>query len=344
MARSGGRRHNAGVRARGTGQLAEAMPSFDAALERAGLAPLRRDSAGTLQLNLTRRCNLACHHCHVESSPARREAMDGATVDRVLALLEASPRVGCVDLTGGAPELHPQFRRIVARARALGRDVIDRCNLTIFFEPGFSDLPSFLAGSGVRVIASLPCYSRENVDRQRGRGVFEASLEALRQLNALGYGKGSGLGLDLVFNPQGPALPGPQAELERDYRRELAALGIGFDRLLALTNMPIARFARELERAGRTAAYMSLLVNHFNPDTAAHVMCRSLVSVDHAGELFDCDFNQALAIPLGGRRRSVWDVETLDELVDLPIATAAHCFGCTAGAGSSCGGALVDPA
>jgi radical SAM/Cys-rich protein len=271
--------------------------------------------------------------------------MEGATVERVLALLEASPRVEWVDLTGGAPELHPQFRRIVARARALGRGVIDRCNLTILLEPGYADLPGFLAAHGVRVIASLPCYSQANVDRQRGRGVFEASLEALRQLNALGYGKaGSGLALDLVFNPQGTALPGPQTDLERDYRRELGAIGIEFNRLLALTNMPIARFARELERAGRAAEYMSLLVSHFNPDTAAHVMCRSLVSVDHAGELFDCDFNQALGIPAGGWRRSVWDVETLDELVDRPIATAEHCFGCTAGAGSSCGGALVDPA
>jgi radical SAM/Cys-rich protein len=196
------------------------------------------------------------------------------------------------------------------------------------------------------VIASLPCYSRENVDRQRGRGVFEGSIAALRRLNALGYGKaGSQLELDLVFNPQGTALPGPQAALEADYRRELREnFGIEFHRLLALANMPIARFARDLERAGRTAAYMALLVNHFNPATVPHLMCRSLVSVDHAGRLFDCDFNQALDIPAGRTPLSVWDVDSLADLVEQPIATAAHCFGCTAGAGSSCGGALVGPA
>jgi radical SAM/Cys-rich protein len=321
------------------------LPDFAAALQGAGLPRLRRASASTLQLNLTRRCNLACHHCHVEASPVRTEAMDDATVARVLALLEASPGVECVDLTGGAPELHPRFRALVHRARALGRGVIDRCNLTVFVEPGCADLPEFLAEQGVRVVASLPCYSRENVDRQRGRGVFEASIEALRRLNALGYGKaGSHLQLDLVFNPQGMALPGPQAALEADYRRELGqSFGIEFHRLLALANMPIARFARELERSGQTEAYMALLVNHFNPATLPHVMCRSLVSVDHAGRLFDCDFNQALDLPAGGARRSVWDVASLDELLEQPIATAAHCFGCTAGAGSSCGGALVGP-
>jgi radical SAM/Cys-rich protein len=315
---------------------------FDAALRRAGLGPLRRDAATTLQINLTRRCNLACHHCHVDSSPRRTETMSSATIERVLALLEASPGVEWVDLTGGAPEMHPGFRSIVRRVRALGRGVIDRCNLTIFFVDGYADLPEFLAQHEVRVVASLPCYSRENVDRQRGRGVFRESIEALRRLNALGYGKaGSPLVLDLVFNPQGAALPGPQAALERDYRRELGSMGIEFHRLLALANMPIARFARELERRGQSAAYMSLLVSQFNPETAARVMCRSLVSVDHAGQLFDCDFNQALDLPLGGKRRSVWGVRSFDELVAEPIATAAHCFGCTAGAGSSCGGALV---
>jgi len=323
--------------------LAGAVPSFDAALEDAGLMRLQRDAAATLQLNLTRRCNLACHHCHVDSSPIRTEAMAAATVDRVLALLAASRGVTWVDLTGGAPELHPDFRRIVRRARELGRGVIDRCNLTVFFEPGCEDLPVFLAEQQVRVVASLPCYSADNVERQRGRGVFAASIEGLQRLNALGYGRpGSSLQLDLVFNPQGAALPGPQPELERDYRRELGSnFGIEFHRLLALANMPIARFARELERAGRAAEYLALLVEHFNPETAAHVMCRSLVSVDHRGQFFDCDFNQALDLPLGGGARDVWSVQSLDELVGRPIATAGHCFGCTAGAGSSCGGALI---
>jgi radical SAM/Cys-rich protein len=319
---------------------------FDAALARAGLPRLRRESAGTLQLNLTRRCNLACHHCHVDSSPIRTEQMAPETVERVLELLAASPEVECVDLTGGAPELHPQFRRIVEVVRSLGRAVIDRCNLTVFFEPGQEGLPEFLARHQVRVVASLPCYQRENVERQRGRGVFSASIEALRMLNALGYGKpGSPLLLDLVFNPQGAALPGPQAELERDYRRELGAqFGIEFHRLLALANMPIARFARDLERAGRSAEYRALLVDHFNPAAAERVMCRALVSVDHAGRLYDCDFNQALEIPAGAGRATVWDVARLSDLVGTPIATADHCFGCTAGAGSSCGGALVGPA
>jgi radical SAM/Cys-rich protein len=325
------------------GERGDVAPSFDVALEQAGLPLLRRFSAATLQLNLTRRCNLACHHCHVDSSPTRTEQMDSGTVDRVLSLLAASPAVTCVDLTGGAPELHPQFRRIVEQARALGRDVIDRCNLTVFFEPGQSTLPEFLAANRVRVIASLPCYSQENVERQRGRGVFAASIQALQELNRLGYGKpGSPLALDLVFNPQGVSLPGPQAELEGDYRRELGSkYGIEFHRLLALANMPIARFARELERSGRAAEYMSLLISHFNAQTAERVMCRSLVSVDHAGQLYDCDFNQALGIPAGAGPKTVWDVKSLGELVDTPIATASHCFGCTAGAGSSCGGALV---
>jgi radical SAM/Cys-rich protein len=319
------------------------QPSFESALAAAGLPRLRRDAATTLQLNLTRRCNLACHHCHVDSSPIRTEAMSAPTVDRVLALLANSPGVEWVDLTGGAPELHPDFRRIVRRARELGRGVIDRCNLTVFFEPGCGDLPEFLAEQQVRVVASLPCYSADNVERQRGRGVFAASIEALQRLNALGYGKpGSPLQLDLVFNPQGPVLPGPQVELERDYRRELGAkFGIEFHRLLALANMPIARFARELERTGRSAAYMALLVEHFNPETAGHVMCRELVSVDHRGRFFDCDFNQALDLPLGEGALDVWSVDSLDPLVGRPIATARHCFGCTAGAGSSCGGALV---
>lgn len=324
-------------------ETGSSAPNFDAALARAGLPRLRRASVGTLQLNLTRRCNLACHHCHVESSPIRTEQMAPETVERVLALLAASPEATCVDLTGGAPELHPQFRHIVERSRALGREVIDRCNLTVLFEPGQEGLPEFLAGQRVRVIASLPCYQRDNVERQRGRGVFAASIAALQRLNALGYGKpGSPLGLDLVFNPQGASLPGPQGELERDYRRELGReFGIEFHGLLALANMPIARFARELERAGRASEYMSLLVAHFNARAAERVMCRALVSVDHAGRLYDCDFNQALEIPPGAGAKSVWDIDRLRELIDAPIATAPHCFGCTAGAGSSCGGALV---
>lgn len=297
----------------------------------------------TLQVNVGFRCDLACHHCHVEAGPKRTEMLDARTADRVLALLERSPAVRTLDLTGGAPELNPHFRRLVRGARALGRQVIDRCNLTVLFQPGQEDTADFLADQGVHVVASLPCYHRENVDRQRGRGVFGRSVEGLRWLNRLGYAApGSGLRLDLVYNPQGPSLPPPQAELEAAYRRELDALfGIRFDRLLTLTNMPIKRFAHVLERAGRLEAYVGLLANHFKPATLPELMCRSLVSVAWDGRLHDCDFNQMLALPLGGRARSLWDVEDLEALAGEPVATAPHCHGCTAGAGSSCGGVLA---
>jgi radical SAM/Cys-rich protein len=297
----------------------------------------------TLQVNVTRRCNLACHHCHVEAGPKRTEALDRAGAERVLELLEANPQVEVLDLTGGAPELSEHFRYLVEGGRALGRRVIDRCNLTVLFEPGQEDTTEFLAAQGVELVASLPCYSRENVDRQRGRGVFDGSIEGLRLLNRLGYGRpGSPLRLDLVYNPQGPALPPSQAELEARYRKELRELfGIQFHRLLTLANMPIRRFARDLERTGRHAAYLSLLVNHFNPATVPELMCRHLLSVDHAGRLCDCDFNQALDLPLLGPEETIWDVDDLRALEGRPIATAEHCFGCTAGAGSSCGGALT---
>ena len=308
-----------------------------------GLAPLRRGPVRTLQLNVTRRCNLACHHCHVESGPKRSEAIDRAGAERVLELLDHNPQVEVLDLTGGAPELSEHFRRLVAGARRLGRRVIDRCNLTILFEPGQQDTARFLAAQGVELVVSLPCYSRENVDRQRGRGVFHDSIEGLRLLNCLGYARpGSPLRLDLVYNPQGTALPPSQLELEARYRAELRELfGIEFHRLLTLANMPIRRFARELERTGRYGDYLSLLVNHFNPTTIPELMCRQLLSVDHSGRLYDCDFNQALDLRLLGPEQTIWDVDDLRALEGRPIATAEHCFGCTAGAGSSCGGALA---
>jgi radical SAM/Cys-rich protein len=320
-----------------------ATDAFADRLGREGLAPLLRGPVRTLQVNVTRRCNLACHHCHVEAGPKRTEALDRAGAERVLELLEANPQVEVLDLTGGAPELSEHFRYLVEGGRALGRRVIDRCNLTVLFEPGQEDTTEFLAAQGVELVASLPCYSRENVDRQRGRGVFDGSIEGLRLLNRLGYGRpGSPLRLDLVYNPQGPALPPSQAELEARYRKELRELfGIQFHRLLTLANMPIRRFARDLERTGRHAAYLSLLVNHFNPATVPELMCRHLLSVDHAGRLYDCDFNQALDLPLLGPEETIWDVDDLRALEGRPIATAEHCFGCTAGAGSSCGGALT---
>ncbi len=318
---------------------------LDAVLRHHGLEPLTRTRVDTLQLNVTLRCNLACHHCHVESGPKRTEAMDEAVVARVLELLEASPGVKTLDLTGGAPEMHPYFRVLVARARALGLEVIDRCNLTILHETGYRDLPEFFAENGVTVIASLPCYTKENVESQRGRDVFDRSIEALRWLNGLGYGRpGSELRLDLVFNPLGASLPPPQAELEKEYKVELRErFGLEFHRLLAITNMPIKRFGDMLVRRGQASEYLSLLVNHFNPRVVAQVMCRTLVSVGHDGQLYDCDFNLALELPLAGKRRTLWEIETLSELEGEPIATASHCFGCTAGAGSSCGGTLEDP-
>jgi radical SAM/Cys-rich protein len=319
-------------------------PDFAQALRAHGLAPLRRTRPRVLQVNVGRRCDLACHHCHVEAGPKRREAMDARTAERVLWLLESNPGLACLDLTGGAPELHEAFRPLVAGAAALGREVIDRCNLTVLFEPGQEDLAGFLAEHGVRVVASLPCYTRENVDAQRGRGVFARSIEGLRLLNRLGYGlPGSRLALDLVYNPLGPALPPPQAELERRYRAELRELfGIEFQRLFTLTNMPIRRFAHALARDGKDAEYLSLLVNHMNPATVPGLMCRDTLSVCWTGELHDCDFNQMLELPLGAGRRSVWDVQDVDALEGGAVATAAHCFGCTAGAGSSCGGVLAD--
>ena len=307
-----------------------------------GRPPLRRDRVTTLQVNVGLRCNLACHHCHVESGPKRTERLDERGVARILELLARSPEVTTLDLTGGAPELHPGFRDLVRGARALGRRVLDRCNLTILEEPGQADTAEFLAREGVDVVASLPCYGPENVDAQRGRGVFASSLRALERLNALGYGRGDPrLRLDLVYNPVGAFLPPDQRALEAEYRARLAAdFGIVFDRLLTLTNMPIKRFAHALQRDGQYEAYMDLLVQRFDAANLDGVMCRSLVSVGHDGTLYDCDFHQAAGLRPPGPRRTIYDIDALGALAGAPIATADHCFGCTAGAGSSCGGAL----
>ncbi len=303
---------------------------------------LRRAQATILQVNITKRCNLACHHCHVESGPKRSEAMGEKTADRVLEWLEKNPCLDTLDLTGGAPEISDQFRRLVVGARKLGRRVIDRCNLTILFEPGQEDTAEFLAENGVDVVASLPCYTAENVEAQRGRGVFDKSIEGLRWLGRLGYGDPAGdLLLDLVYNPGGAFLPPAQAELEATYRDELAEhFGIRFNHLLTITNMPIKRFAHDLEREGRHSEYMSLLVNHFNPQTVEGLMCRNTISVGYDGALYDCDFNQQLELGMNGPARTIFDIDDVGALTDQPIATANHCFGCTAGAGSSCGGAL----
>ena len=321
------------------------VASFDRVLSRHGLGSLTRAKPTTLQVNVGKLCNQACHHCHVDAGPARTERMERATAERVLELLAHSSDVRALDLTGGAPELNGNFRMLVEDGRRAGRQVMVRCNLTVMFEPGMERLGEFYRDNGVVLVCSLPCHSAANVERQRGRGVFEKSIAALQRLNALGYGTGI-LELSLVYNPVGPALPPPQAALEADYRRELGAHGVRFDRLLTITNMPIARFAHQLHQWGKYAEYMGLLVNHFNPETVEGLMCRSLVSVGWDGRLYDCDFNQMLEMPIGaaGAREAltVWDIDDLDTLAGAPIATGAHCFGCAAGAGSSCGGALVD--
>lgn len=304
---------------------------------------LSRNSVDTLQINLGKLCNQACHHCHVEAGPLRREIMEEETVDRLIDLMTKSKStLKAIDLTGGAPEMNPHFRKLVKAARALNIEVIDRCNLTIFFEKGFEDLPDFLRDNKVHVVASLPCYTKDNVDKQRGRGVFDKSIAGLEKLNALGFGKsGTGLILDLVYNPGGAFLPGNQKKLEADYKRELKELfNLEFNNLFTITNMPIKRFLEDLERQGKYQEYMELLLNNFNPEAAQSVMCKNLVSVGWNGIIYDCDFNQMLEIPLNYKKTNLWDISNLDDLAEKEIALANHCYGCTAGAGSSCGGAL----
>jgi radical SAM/Cys-rich protein len=289
-------------------------------------------------------CNQACLHCHVEAGPKRTEIMSATTAAHILELLARSPSVAAIDLTGGAPELNPSFRTLVDGAHALDLRVIVRCNLTVLYEPGMADLPGYYRDRGVELVCSLPCYTADNVDRQRGKGVFDRSIDALRRLNAEGYGHpGSGLTLDLVYNPLGATLPPTQGELEARYREELDRLfGIRFNRLLTIANMPIKRFAEMLERTGARASYQGLLVANFNRATVDGLMCRELVSVGWDGALYDCDFNQMLELPLatGGRALRLDDLGSFEDVVGIDVATDDHCFGCTAGAGSSCGGAL----
>jgi radical SAM/Cys-rich protein len=312
-------------------------------LARTDFPPLRRGRLATLQVNLGYVCNQSCLHCHVNAGPKRTESMSGEMVDLVLEYLAASGAT-TLDLTGGAPELNPHFRRLAAAARARGARVIDRCNLTILFEPGQEDLAEFLAREGIDIVASLPCYTPELVDRQRGEGVYETSIRALRRLNALGYGReGSPLSIDLVYNPQGPSLPPPQAKLEADYKRILGEKGVSFNRLLTLANMPIQRFGSTLVSKGQFNDYMALLRGAHREENLAGVMCRSLVSIDWQGHLYDCDFNQMLGLPIvaaGNRRPHLRDVMGRD-LEGAPIVVRDHCYGCTAGQGSSCGGALA---
>ena len=313
-------------------------------LQSSDFPALRRQATATLQVNLGYRCNQSCVHCHVNAGPNRTEMMDAETMALIPQVL-AARGIGTLDLTGGAPELHPDFRELVRAARALGVKVIDRCNLTILFEPGQEGLAEFLAEHEVEVVASLPCYSMDNVDRQRGKGVFDKSIAGLQRLNALDYGReGSGRVLNLVYNPQGAVLPPPQPALEADYKRELGAhFGIVFNSLFALANMPIQRFGSMLISKGQFNGYIRLLKDNHRDANLAQVMCRALISVDWLGRLYDCDFNQQLDLPMGGGAeagpRHLRDLLQADA-DGAPIRVAEHCYGCTAGNGSSCGGAL----
>lgn len=314
--------------------------AFDDAVGKATGRPLQAQSIDTVQVNIGLVCNLACRHCHVESSPKRTESMDWPTMQWVL---EAARRAGAatLDITGGAPEMHPHFRAFVDAALDQGLHVIVRTNLTIMLREGYEDLPEFFASRGVHLVASLPCYTAENVDRQRGRHVYNESIEAIRRLNEAGYGVADERPLDLVYNPLGPDLPPEQSRLESDYRRELRQrAGIRFTRLFTIANMPIGRFLHDLHRDGKAGQYTRLLRDSFNPATLPGLMCRHQLHVGCDGTLYDCDFNFALGLPAGARGKHVRNFDP-GAFRRRNIATGQHCFGCTAGHGSSCGGALA---
>jgi radical SAM/Cys-rich protein len=316
---------------------------FSHRLRQHGL-PLRHTKTEVLQINVGKLCNLICVHCHVNAGPKRKEIMTRATIDRLIDWL-AKTDIPTVDLTGGAPEMIPDFKYLVERLKALtpSRHIIDRCNLTILLEPGFEDYAQFLATHQIEIIASMPCYSEANVNAQRGEGVFDASIEALQLLNSLGYGHDPKLPLHLVYNPNGAFLPGPQEELEADYKRELNEhFGVVFNKLYTITNLPIARFASYLKNNNLLGDYMALLNDAFNPATVNGLMCRNTINVSWQGEVFDCDFNQMLKMHWRDNNDALhlWDIDPA-RVEDREILTGYHCFGCTAGAGSSCGGALV---
>lgn len=328
--------------ARSQRALLAAVPlerSFEDSLASAGLYPLRPTEIQIFQINVGKKCNQTCRHCHVDAGPDRAEMMPDAVVDRVLEVIESTD-ISVFDITGGAPELHKRWREMVIRARTAGKHVMDRCNLTIATLPNYRYLPEFFAEHQVEVVASLPHFRQKGTDTQRGDGVFEQSIETLQRLNALGYGKpGTGLVLNLVTNPVGTFLPGNQQALEHDWKRQMQRLyGIEFNSLYAITNMPISRFLEHLEETGKTEEYLERLVNAFNPAAAAGVMCRNTLSVGWDGTLYDCDFNGMLDLPVhpdAPRTIFDWDLQMLNQ---REIVLGAHCFGCTAGAGSSCGG------
>lgn len=308
-------------------------------LQATDFPPIKRHRLEILQVNLGYRCNLSCSHCHVDAGPKRSEMMDRQTIAEVLAFIDRSADVHTLDMTGGAPEMNPSFRHLVTAAADRGLTVIDRSNLVILREPEFAGLPQFLADNQVQIVASLPCYLQENVDKQRGRGTFQASIEVLQMLNGLGYGlDGSDLSLSLVYNPQTAVLPPPQTALELDYKQHLRdRYGIEFNRLFVLANLPIKRFGSYLLRANRWDTYLQLLKDHHDAANLSQVMCKNTLSVDWRGYLYDCDFNQMLSLPLGGVQTHIRDVTNL---AGNPITTLQHCYACTAGQGSSCGGAI----
>jgi len=315
-------------------------------LEHIEFPPLRRGRLETLQVNVGYRCNQSCVHCHVNAGPNRTEEMSGAIADTVLAFL-VRRRLGTLDITGGAPELNPHFRRLVAGARKLGVHVMDRCNLTILEQPGHEDLAEFLAANRVEVVASMPCHLQDNVERQRGKGVFDSSIRGLKKLNALGYGRDPELPLNLVYNPQGPSLPPNQAALEADYKRVLGeGYGIAFNKLFVLANMPIQRFGSTLVTRGEFDGYLRLLQDAHLDANLDGVMCHNLISVDWQGYVYDCDFNQMLGLPMARNSRArVRLADLIDaDIAGNPVQVAGHCYGCTAGQGSSCGGALKEAA
>ncbi|HEC14005.1 MAG TPA: radical SAM/Cys-rich domain protein [Acidiferrobacteraceae bacterium] len=314
---------------------------FGEKLIKSGTNPLTRAALGELQVNLGRLCNQACHHCHVDAGPKRTEIMSWPVMERILGWARQN-HIQRVDLTGGAPELNPHFRQFVDKFLDMGATVTSRCNLTVLFEPGQEDLAEWYAQRKIRLVCSLPCYSEENVDTQRGKGVFTKSIAALQKLNSLGYAHQGDLVLDLAYNPGGAFLPPSQPQLETDYKTRLKKeFAIVFSNLLSLTNLPINRFRHALERDGQLEKYEQLLQHHFNANTIPGLMCRHLVSVDWLGEVFDCDFNQMIDLALGAApRRKLWELDG-PTLKAKPVAIGNHCFGCTAGAGSSCGGTLV---
>lgn len=341
-------KHRGNPLANSAQQLVELMPlpddvEFDRKLGQYGHSPLRSSKPEILQVNLGKLCNMTCDHCHVDAGPDRREVMQLEEVEAVIDVLKRNPGISTLDLTGGAPEMNPHFRRIVTAARELDRHVIDRCNLTILLAQGFEYLPEFLAEHQVEIVASLPCYLEENTDAQRGAGAYSKSIEALIRLNGLGYGEpDSGLILTLVYNPVGAALPPEQTQLEADYQSELdARFGIKFNRLFTITNMPVSRYLDYLLRTGEYHTYMQKLIEAFNPAAVDGLMCRNTISVSWDGKLFDCDFNQMLDLEFDDSLPKTIHEFDSDYLENRNIITAQHCFGCTAGAGSGCQGAIV---